>query len=177
MIQARMSATDPRLYNPGRDVAHCFKAVVLEVANRLENARWAPVREYLADRAVSDEALGAACEAFTLFVATSVADKDETMEECLRRVGWFAVPEAAQVAYMAYLGTVMSGLFYSGVREATLGGEGPVSDSRALAAAGAESHRLMAYPHSLRGLVRWWFARARKKLKWKHSATGLSSKT
>jgi len=143
-LNAQLSQNDPRLYNPNRDVAHCFATVAMEVAGRLEDGRWGVVTEYLKEQGVDMDDLGAACEAFCNFVAGAVDEPDEKMTDVLHRVGWFDVPEPAQLAYMAYLGTVMSGLFFAGAREATLGGEGPCNDLRDLQAAGREAHQAIA---------------------------------
>lgn len=145
-LQARMSEADPRLYNVNRDVAHNFGDVVREVAARLEDGAWPAVKAMLARQQVTEDQLGAACAAFCTFVASSVDVPKERMHEALQRSGWFAVPEAAQIAYMAYLGTVMTGYFYAGVREATLQGVGPAQTYQDLRAVGTRSAKVMAAP-------------------------------
>jgi hypothetical protein len=74
------------------------------------------------------------------------------MSEALARCGWYNVPEAAQVAYMAYLGTVLSGYFFAGVREATLGGVGPAQSLQDLRAVGSQSAKAMTLPRWKRRL-------------------------
>jgi hypothetical protein len=155
-VQARMTENDRRLYNPNRDVAHNFKQVVELVAGRLEDGRWAPVTDYMTATGMTDEQLGLACEAFVKFVASATEHKDEAMGACMDRTGWFAVPEPAQVAYMAYLGTIMAGIFWRGAREATLGGEGPLADVKDLVAAGDRCLRHMSVPRWQRKPRRTW---------------------
>lgn len=141
-----MSEGDPRLYNVNRDVAHNFGDVVREVAARLEDGRWPVVGQLLARYQISEDQLGEACKAFCTFVASAVDVPKERMNEALARSGWFHVPEAAQVAYMAYLGTVMTGYFYAGVREATLQGVGPAQTYQDLRAVGARSSKILTAP-------------------------------
>lgn len=152
-LQARMSEGDPRLYNPNRDVAHNFADVVHEVAARLEDNRWPVVGDLLARYQIGEDQLGEACKAFCTFVASSTEIPKEKMEEALVRAGWFHVPEAAQLAYMAYLGTVLSGYFYAGVREATLQGSGPTLTCQDLRAAGARTAAIMTAPRWRRPLI------------------------
>ncbi len=153
-LQARMSESDPRLYNVNRDVAHCFGDIVREVAGRLEDNRWPVVGELLARYQISEDQLGEACAAFCKFVASSVEVPKERMNEALARCGWFHVPEAAQLAYMAYLGTVVTGYFYAGVREATLQGTGPALTYQDLRAVGARSSAILTLPRWRRGVSR-----------------------
>ena len=152
-LQARMSEGDPRLYNPNRDVAHNFADVVREVAARLEDGKWPAVAAMLARDGVSEEQLGQACAAFCTFVASSAEIPKERMGDALTRSGWFAVPEPAQIAYMAYLGTVMSGYFFAGVREATLQGVGPAQTCQDLRAVGARASKIMTTARWRRPLI------------------------
>jgi hypothetical protein len=157
-----MSEGDQRLYNPNRDVAHNFPAIVKEVAGRLEDERWEAVTKYMKEQGANMDDLGAACEAFVNFVHGAVDEPNEKMGEVLHRVGWFKLPEAAQVAYMAYLGTVMSGVFFVGAREATIGGEGPCSNLEDLQQAGRDCHKAMTRSKWRRAIGRFFgrFTRA-----------------
>ena len=151
-LQARLSQDDRRLYNTNRDVAHCFGDMMREVAARLEDERWKDLADLLKREMVGMDELGEACEAYCLFVASSVEDPKETMEEALHRTGWFKMSHTAQVAVMAMLGTVVSGYFFHGVREATLGGEGPASTLQDLRASGSRCSRLLR----MSPIRRWW---------------------
>ncbi len=137
---------DHRLYNINRDVAHNFRPVVEEVARRLEDRHWPFLHTVLTTHGVTEEELGKACEGFMLFVASAVEHPKESMGQCLRRSGYLDTSEAAQVAYMAILGTVMSGYYWVGAREATIGGVGPCLNPEQLQAAGREANKLIAMP-------------------------------
>ena len=139
-VQARLNRDDPRLYSASRDVAHNFPAVVQEVWARLLDGpnRWPELNALLKQHTVGLPELRAAAEAFVVFVCSATADPRETMYAALQRAGWFKVNPVAQVAYMAYVGQVMAGIFFHGAREATIGGIGPLSDVRSLVAAGRQ---------------------------------------
>lgn len=145
-MQARASEWDHRLYNINRDVAHNFGDVMREVADRLESGRWPVLAEIMEHYKVSQEDLGRACEAFCVFVMSAADDRKERMGACLTRSGWYDVPEHAQVALMAILGTVMSGYYWSGAREATLGGVGPCLTYTDLRERGNQCAKLMQIP-------------------------------
>jgi hypothetical protein len=157
-LQARMSENDPRLYNVNRDLAHCFVRVAELVAGRLEDGLWPELNEIVKREGLTQDDLGEACGAFCTFVATSVEDPSADMHTALERSGWFNVKPGAQVAAMACLGTVILGMHFSGVREATLGGEGPAMDLRQLAAFGERSSKLIS-------MSRWQRRVARIKLR------------
>ena len=145
-MQMRVNASDPRLYSPDRDVAHNFHVVIQHVAKRLEDSHWAELGDYLKINHITSDQMGEGIKAYILFVMTAVQDKHETPQDALTRVGWFRVPAPVQIAVMAYLGTVMTGMYFVGVREATLGAQGPCSDVSALATAADNIGRLLSQP-------------------------------
>lgn len=158
-LQARMSEHDDRLYSPARDVAHCFADVMREAAARLEDERWAALAALLKKEGVTQEELGAACQAACLFVASAVDSPKEKMGECLARCGFWKVPEAANIGLMAIVGTVMMGYFWGGAHEATMGGKGPCLKAQDLRALGAQCHEAMTAPRWRRwlwALRRFW---------------------
>lgn len=160
-LQARASEWDHRLYNVNRDVAHNFGDVMREVAGRLEDERWPVLVDVCKTHGVTQDDLGRACEAYCLFVAAATEDKREGMTACLTRSGWYAVPEVAQVALMAIMGTVISGYYWVGVREATIGGQGPCASCQDLREAGRRCSQLMLVPWWRRKVLRlrsWLFA-------------------
>jgi hypothetical protein len=152
-VQARLSEADMRLYNVNRDIAHNFGDVVREVAARLEDERWDALAAYLREHEITMDQLGEACAAFCKFVGGACDDPKENMEQVLRRCGWFDVPEEAQIALMAVLGTVLSGYFFAGVRDAAVAEDGgPSVKLRDLREAGRRAHEALT-PSRLK---RWW---------------------
>jgi hypothetical protein len=121
-----MSSDDRRLYNPSRDVAHNFQAVLHLVADRLEDRSWPELAELLDREGVTLDDLGEACGSYCLYVASAAQTPEVSMPDALRASGFFQCKPAAQVAVMAALGTCFSGIQHAGIREATIGGEGPL---------------------------------------------------
>ena len=125
--QAR-STDDHRYYAPSRDIAHNFLPVVMAVGELLEQERVPSVEWMVAEGHATEEEVGRAAQAFIHFIRSSLDNPEESYEDCLERSGFLDVPEPARQIYLAALGTVMSGWFFRGVREATLGGSGPLDD-------------------------------------------------
>lgn len=162
-IQARMSKNDPRLYNVNRDIAHNFKEVATYVANRLEDELWPELADLLRSRGVTEDDLGNACESFVLFVGTGASDPDVDMPEALQKAGWHKLKPEAQIAVMAVLGTVILGMQFAGVREATLGGDGPAMSIREIVGEhGGLAEELVSRRRS--GLCGWLCTLFRKRL-------------
>lgn len=163
-LQARLGPnSDTRLYNANRDLAHNFKQLATEVADRLEDQRWAELQAYLDSRQVTQDDLGEACAAFCQFIAGQAMEKPppgvkpvELMRQELEESGWLDTKPEAQIAVMATLGSVVLGVHWAGVREATLGGEGPALSLRELASYGQETAIAMTLPR--------WRRRWRKRL-------------
>ncbi len=154
-IQARMSKEDPRLYNVNRDLAHNFQRVAEMVAGRLEDELWPDLAAILKREGINQYDLGAACESFCIFVGSSFERPEEDMTQALERCGWMQLKPGAQVAVMACLGTVVLGMHFAGVREATLGGEGPAMSLKALHDYGKQSSALITESRWARRIRRW----------------------
>jgi|TARA_R110000824_G_scaffold32775_3_gene105595 hypothetical protein len=127
-MNARMSEGDRRLYNPSRDVAHNFQEVMNLVAGRLEDQKWPELQEILKRESVTMDQLGEACGAYCAYLA-SAADKDKqdrSMTQSVKDSGFFDCEPAAQVAVLAMIGTCYAGIQFGGIRECSVGGEGPM---------------------------------------------------
>jgi hypothetical protein len=150
-LQARMSASDNRLYNPGRDVAHNFQQVMEEVAERLEDKKaWKELSEVLKRENITDKDLGEACAAYCRYLVDSANLPQLSMLNAMDESGFFETKPAAQVAVMAMIGTVYAGIQHVGIREATLGGEGPLHDAKSLVKEAQSLLEYMRYPRWLR---------------------------
>jgi hypothetical protein len=142
MLQYRTS-TDQRAYNPNRDVAHNFKEVAMAVAKKVQNGDLAELHTFISAAGVTEDDLGAACAAFCKFVGSAADPEHRSMQTSLELSGWFDVPPLAQVAIMAALGTAFLGIQFVGVREATLGGQGPAMEMREVLQASEELLKLL----------------------------------
>ena len=157
-LQARMSENDPRLYNSYRDVAHNFGDVVREVAGRLEDERWPALAEYLKSKGITEDELGEACKSLCVFVQAPPV-KGETMQSSLEAAGWWKLKEPAQVAVCSLIGTVIMGMAWAGIREATMGGKGPAMNYQDLRDRGSQCAKLISTPlwrRRLDGVVKWF---------------------
>jgi hypothetical protein len=147
-LQAKIPAGgETRVYNPGRDIAHAFGDIMREVAGRLEDKRWPVVDEALAKAGVTEEQLGEACKTACGFAVEAVKSPKESMEQVLVRIGWFKNPEQANMAICATIGAIVLGYAFVGMREATLGGDGPALANADLRAAGARARDAIMMPY------------------------------
>jgi hypothetical protein len=159
-------------YAPVRDVAHCWQGIVKEVAVRLENAPHPFIREMLQQEHTSMADLAKACEAFCLFCATACTNPDENMSQALQRSGWFSVQPAAQVAYMAFLGQATAGVFFCGIRDATLLNEDIAPSIRQLRTYARRSSLLLSmslWRRTWYRLTRAWQRRLRRRARRKET--------
>lgn len=145
-LQARMSEADPRLYNVNRDVAHNFKEVMTHVFERLQNRLWPELDALLEKEEVTDAEVGAAFDALCKFIGNAQEEMRVDFKEAMTRSGWFSCKPEAQVAVMAILGTVILGYHWAGVREATLGSEGPALRLQDLVKQGDATAKFLAKP-------------------------------
>lgn len=159
-MQARMSQSDQRLYNPSRDVAHNFDYLIKEVADRCVAGTWPEMRAIAAKHGLTDDALGRTVEALTKFVMGQNDIRGESMANCLVRTGFYDQPTIAKVVVMAYLGSISLGTHWAGVHEATLNGQGPLLTYQGLRWYGRMSALLMRMPRWQR-VLRGWHRRLR----------------
>lgn len=155
-MQARMSSTDNRLYNPSRDVAHNFLEVLNLVASRLEDGVWPELKELLVREHISMDDLGEACGCFCVYVASGKEYPNRSMYDSLKESRFFDVKPAAQIAVLASIGVCYAGIMHAGIREATIASEGPLMSVP----------EFMKYAEQFRkytGMSRW----RRKLLHWK----------
>lgn len=145
-MQARMSKDDPRLYNVNRDIAHNFEFVIMEVGKAIESRRFSPLTRLAKEHNVTDQELGKTCQALCLFMATQADVPKESMPQCLERSGFLSVNPIAQVIVIAYIGQIILGCQWVGVREATLGGSGPAASMKKLRWYGKKMGLIMAMP-------------------------------
>lgn len=154
-MQARMSQADQRLYSPTRDVAHNFDHVIMAVAKRLENGTLSYLATLCKEKGANDERVAEALQAVCRFVVANMAVKPESMKDGLTRSGFFEAHNMAQIAVLAHLGAVTLGIHWAGVREATIGGRGPLDTYADLVAYGTECHKLLSLSPWRRRLLRW----------------------
>ena len=145
-MQARITAGDTRLYNPTRDVAHNFAGVVELLITNYDDSGWAELREYTIKQGVTDTDIAATLEAFVTAVmyAKDKAKRKLSIHAALTETGFFKQKLLAQATIMALLGQIYTGMHYAGIREATIGNEGPIYDLDSLLAAASTLREKMS---------------------------------
>ena len=144
--QARMSPNDQRLYNPARDVAHNFAGVVELIITNYDDAGWAALREFTMQQGVTDEDIAATLDAFVtaIMYAKDKLKRKISIHTALTETGFFKQKLLAQVTIMALLGQIYTGMHYAGIREATIGNEGPIYELDSLLAAASSLREKMS---------------------------------
>jgi hypothetical protein len=151
-LQARLLNYTP-LYNPNRDVAHNFNFVARTVAASLEDGTWPELAELLKSHNITMEQLGEACAAYCRYLSMAVTEPLLPVHRALEHSGFLACPPMAQVALMATIGQVFTGIQHVGVREATISGDGPVMNMGELVAEGQRVLKFLRRPKWQRSLL------------------------
>jgi hypothetical protein len=141
-VQMKVSQNDNRLYSPDRDIAHNFKFVVTKVGDMLTDEHWPALTKLLKDHGVTTDQLGDAHRAYIIYVATTAQHPKEKIQHALQRSGWADVPEIVKIAHQAYIGLIMTGMWYYAARDASLGADTSV-DAKTLVEEGDRIARLM----------------------------------
>ncbi len=154
-LQQRLSQHDSRWYSTDRDVAHNFAQVCRLVAARLEDQTWPFLRDFCTAYKITQDQLGQACESFLKFVASSDIKEDVRVDQSLARSGWMDLPDPVQFAFLALLGTVLLGLYHVGVKEATIGGDGPCKGVKDLVDEARRVSEVITQSRWRRSQARW----------------------
>jgi len=120
---------DSRKYSPNRDIAYVFPQLITEAIRGLDDeSLWqGGLADYLRFRDITVEDIGAAAKAFAQGIVYFTKYGLNSPREALGKAGFFDTPEAAQDAIMMRIGQVMTGAFFTGIRDVTpLGGQPPV---------------------------------------------------
>lgn len=120
-MEARMSQASDKLYNPERDISHCFADLVRITCARVSENSWYELAE--ADKHVKDDDIAKAMQSLSDFATNRSPNPD--MEQVLDGCGWFDIPVRARAHVLANLGVVVMCYYYSGVRMVTVNGIGP----------------------------------------------------
>lgn len=135
-MQMRPQGGDPRFYAPNRDIAYCFTHIVSVALAALDDEEKRPpwIADYMEHTGTTQDDLCAAAKAMADGIANFVdVDKPpETPHESLDQSGFLDSPPAAQLILSARIGQVLTGLFFTAVRDITpAGSRSPVSDDMA----------------------------------------------
>lgn len=114
------------LYAPSRDIRYGWTAAMRLVAARFDARAWPELAEWLDERGVSWDAQCSAMEALCRTLTESCQNPAESLEDLLRRHGWFDGPFEARAALMAMFGTVCLGQLFHALRSTSELGHRPV---------------------------------------------------
>ncbi len=141
MLQLRPRGTDAIPYAPARDIVYIMPDIARVAADRLEDRRFEAMHSWLDAEDITLDDLGEACGAFCRFMTTAHENPDESMDDVLKRAGWYDVKPPARVAWTFYTGAQLTGMFFNGVRNALLEGEETLLDVRRLSHVPVHVHR------------------------------------
>lgn len=148
--------SDTRRYNPSRDIAYCWPKMVQIACDGLAEDQWDPLfRDYLKQNGVTEAQIGEVVVAYAKYLKSCMDYSDPTAKypvDILRRVGFFDLPQPAQAALMIKLGQVLTGAFFSSIRDVDMEGEAPPLDDRELMEAARRAREVLA--------ARWAWQRA-----------------
>lgn len=142
-------------YAPSRDLLYIYPDVLRNVADRLEDAPFKPLHDWLKERDVTLDDLGEAAGCYCKYMNAAHQGVERTMWDILEKSGWNQCKWEARVAYMFYVGILMTGVFFKGVRDATPEGGETISQVKALIAAGRQFDAYL----SLSWFEKWLYRR------------------
>jgi hypothetical protein len=123
-------------YAPARDIVYLFPSLVKNIADRLEDAPFAPLHQILRERGVTLDDLGQAMGAYCKYMNACHQDPDKKMWDVLGECGWHECKPEAQIAVMYYAGAMLTGTFFKGIRDVVpLGNKAPAVVQELVAAA------------------------------------------
>ena len=117
--------SDALAYAPQRDLRYAYAGAVKTVCGRFNHDTWPELTVYAESRGCTAEELEKANVAYITFLNNSCDNPEAQLSDVLREAGWFDVAVEAQVAYMAMLGTVVTGQFFLALRDTTKLGDKP----------------------------------------------------
>jgi len=116
IVFERNNIPDRIRYNPSRDIAHCYKDILISAERVTLDCAWKELNEYLRYRGIEEEELGEAWVALAKFFNRGMENFDETAHQALEESGWFDTP-MANVAVCAAIGRIMLPTMYHAMQE------------------------------------------------------------
>lgn len=159
--QLRIRGLDPRMLSPNRDLAHCMPGLLQATSLRFHQGTWPAVEDYLISSGVRKDELQATAQVLISLAIRMREDPSTSLEKCLQTSGWFDLPEAAKIGYLAMLGSVVLCVHAAGVRQAAVLGDGPKLDEQDVGRQIGEMHRRLSpgVGHRLYRRCRAWLSR------------------
>ena len=158
-------------YAPSRDIVYLLPDIMANVADRLEDEHFSELHSLLKKKrwfrrkGITMDDLGEACKAYITFMKTGHEDPDKNIDDVLRDAGWYKVKPEARIAYTYYVGAMMSGTFFRGIRDVTPERGETISQVKDLRAAAEQMELVCRLGWFRRVLYRWskWYRRITNK--------------
>lgn len=149
---------DMRRYSPSRDIAYSYRTALGAAFEGLEEDKADPfTARFLRDHGVTEDQIGDAAVALARYYNIAAGDPElRNPFDALKKCGFLDLPSAVQLAVMARVGQVMTGMAFMGVREVQYDNEpGPADDDTLLRQASAFRRRLSDW-YGWRRVTRRW---------------------
>lgn len=149
-------APDALPYAPARDIVYMIPRIVENVADSLEDERFPALHKFLKQSGVTPNDLGDACTAFIKFMQTAHENPSGRVYLALENSGWFDVKDEARIAYTFYVGSMMTGVMWSGIRDSSMLTDDVLNDMNRLTGLAAKVQKALYRPRWRRTLTRLW---------------------
>lgn len=157
----RRGSSDP-LYAPARDVVYLFPNIINKANALLEDACDPNVQALLDQHQITLDDLGEVAGAFCRFMNGAHENPEESVEDVLRRCGWFETKPVARVAYMYHIGTCTGATFFRGIRDVVSLGERTLASIEQIQWTVKRVILLARMGRWQRWFYRWWAPYRRK---------------
>lgn len=145
-------------YAPARDICYLYPNVVSQAEEMLYQPRFAALQAWLDAEGVTEQDRATVVETYCLFLNAAHQNPEETIEDVMDRVGFSKIHPAAQVAFMFYIGTIMTGTFFKGIRDITPLEGDTTPEVQRLVQTGQR-----AADYALAGPIRRWWIRFKRR--------------
>jgi hypothetical protein len=160
MKPTAMDAPHHVRYAPARDITWLYPNVMQTAENMLYDRRYEPLHNWLDEEGVTEEDLALTVEAYCKVLNAAHQNPEESLTDVMDRVGFSDMPIPAQVALTYYIGTMMAGTFFQGIRDVTPRYEDTTPEVIRLCKSGAR----MADYAARSPVGRWWIRMKRRLL-------------
>jgi len=121
-----------RAVSTARDVAYHFGFVLNEVAKRVTKGHWPTNSESLEKLGTNSDEIAKVTQSLCTFMEKSIDPNYRTMQEALEGSSLFDHSDGATILVFATIGIIESGVFFSGIRDASILGNQPLASQRDL---------------------------------------------
>jgi hypothetical protein len=144
LFESMKRIPEPIRYNPHRDLAYGNASLLKHAEKITLSRRWKKLNEMQDKENVTEEDLANAWKAVALFMNEAQEDFETPVQDLLKKVGWFDVNDAAQVAVCAAIGRIMIGAFHTAIQETTRNDAVPALTNEEIAERAYQLHQALS---------------------------------